>query len=71
MSKIVKTNGTPDEFELSVAQEFANLEVSTALLMQPLNYWFNIWIRIQANANEIKADLHDLYISASKEIEID
>ena len=28
-SKIVKANGaTPDEFELSVAQEFANLEVS-------------------------------------------
>ncbi len=27
-SKIVKPNGaTPDEFELSVAQEFANLEV--------------------------------------------
>ena len=50
-SKIVKSNGaTPDEFELSVAQEFANLE---------------------ASANELKADLHDLHISAAKELEID
>jgi hypothetical protein len=29
-SKIVKANGAqPDEFELSVAQEFANLEVNS------------------------------------------
>jgi len=50
-SKIVKSNGaTPDEFELSVAQEFANLE---------------------ASANELKADLHELNISAAKELEID
>jgi len=50
-SKIVKSNGgTPDEFELSVAQEFANLE---------------------ASANELKADLHELHISAAKELEID
>ncbi len=32
MSKIVKANGAqPDEFELSVAQEFSNLEVSTII----------------------------------------
>ena len=50
-SKIVKANGaTPDEFELSVAQEFANLE---------------------ASASELKADLHELNISAAKELEID
>eukprot|EP01033_Poteriospumella_lacustris_P021597 gene21597-16065_t len=50
-SKIVKSNGaTPDEFELNVAQEFANFE---------------------ASATELKADLHDLHISAAKELEID
>eukprot|EP01034_Spumella_vulgaris_P032234 gene32234-39802_t len=50
-SKIVKAGGAePNEFEKSVAQEFANLEIS---------------------ATELKADLHDLYISAAKEIELD
>lgn len=33
MSKIVKSNGAqPDEFELSVAQEFSNLEVSAVIV---------------------------------------
>eukprot|EP01039_Chlorochromonas_danica_P007537 gene7536-8335_t len=50
-TKIVKSNGAqPDEFELTVAQEIANLE---------------------ANANELKADLNGLTISAAKELDID
>jgi len=49
-NKIKKANkGTPDEFELSVAQALYDLEVNT---------------------QDLKADLHDLYISAAKELDV-
>ena len=40
--------GEPDEFELTIAQEIYNLQVSS----------------------DMKADLHSLYISAAKEVEL-
>ena len=82
-SKIVKSGGAEaTEFELSVAQELFNLEVksftysllylsaplfSSILSIKSNDYFCNN----QASAADMKADLHSLYISAAKEMELD
>lgn len=68
-SKIVKAGGAEaNEFELSVAQEFSNLEASNNKTISQTSM---LTLPLQASATELKADLHDLYISAAKELELD
>lgn len=71
-SKIVKANGAqPDEFELSVAQELANLEVSDLLFYCAQVLVPNTLHAIQAGASELKSELAGLTLSAAKELDMD